>query len=161
MIRHENHEDDKRLRHGKGESSGTWISRKKEDRTSTKSNQRPPKRYMVEKRAAYKGKPKVPRTKALSKEKTATDKKEVVHTDWDKAHDTIPKDVRDRRRNNKACTRCGMTNHFWKHCRKEQSVATFGSKRYESNKQKRHPPQPREKELLSWLNEARKKVHGQ
>ena len=50
----------------------------------------------MEKRAAYKGKPKVPRTKTWSKEKTATDKKQVVHTDWDKAHDTIPKDVRDR-----------------------------------------------------------------
>jgi len=96
MIQHENHEEDKRQRHGKGESSGTSISRKTEDRTSTKSNPRPPKRYTAEKRAAYKGKPKVPRTKMWSKEKTATNKKEVVHTDWDKAHDTIPKDVIDR-----------------------------------------------------------------
>jgi len=134
MIQHENHEEDKRLRQGKGESSGTSIGRKTEDRTSTKSNLRPPKRHTVQKRAAYKGKPKVPRTKTWSKEKTATDKKEVVHTDWDKAHNSIPKDVIDRRRNNKGCTPCGMTNHFWKHCQKEQSVATFGTKRYESNK---------------------------
>ena len=34
-----------------------------------------------------------------------------------------------------------MTNHFWKHGRKEQSVATFGTKRYESNKRKRDQPQ--------------------
>jgi len=147
MIQYENPEEDKHLRHGKGESSGTSISRKTEDRASIKSNPRPPKRYTVEKRAAYKGKPQVPRTKTWSKEKTATDKKEVVHTDWDKAHDTIPKDVRDRRRNNKACTRCGMTNHFWKHCRKEQSVATFGTKRYESNKRKRDQPQRQRKRV--------------
>jgi len=147
MIQHENQEEDKRLRHGKGKSSGTSISRKTDDRTSTKSNPRPPKRYTVEKRAAYKEKHKVPRTKAWSKEKTATDKKEVVHTHWDKAHDTIPKDVRDRRRNNKACTPCGMTNHFWKHCRKEQSVATFGTKRYESNKRKRDQPQAQRKRV--------------
>ena len=30
MLEHENHEEDKRLRHGKGESSGTLISRKLE-----------------------------------------------------------------------------------------------------------------------------------
>jgi len=90
----------------------------------------------VEKRATYMGKPKVPRTKTWSKEKTAMNKKEVVHTDWDKAHNSIPKDVVDRRRNNKGCTQCGMTNYFWKHCRKEQSVTTFGTKRYESNKRK-------------------------
>jgi len=115
MIQHEDHEEDKRLRRGKDESSGTTISRKTDDRAPTKSNTRPPKRYTTEKLAAYMGKPKVPRKKKWSKEKTATNKTEVVHTDWDKAHDTIPKDVIDRRRNNKGCTRCGMTNHFWKH----------------------------------------------
>jgi len=147
MIQYENHEEDKRLRHGKGESSGRSIGRKTEDRASTKSNPRPPNRYTVEKRAAYKGKPKVPRTKTWSKEKTATDKKYVVHTDWDKAHDTIPKNVRDRRRNNKACTRGGMNNHFWKHCQKEQSVATFGTKRYESNKRKCDKPPTQRKRV--------------
>jgi len=81
MIQHENHEEDKCLRHGKSEFSGTSISRKLETQTLTKSNTRPPKRYTVEKRAAYKGKPKVPHTKPWLKEKTATDKKDVVHTD--------------------------------------------------------------------------------
>ena len=50
MIQHENHKEDKRLRDGKGESSGTSISRKTEDQNSTKSNPRPPKRYKEEKR---------------------------------------------------------------------------------------------------------------
>jgi len=99
-----------------------------------KSNTRPAKRYLTEKRAAYVGKPKVPRKEEWSKEKTATGKKEVVHTDWDKAHDTIPKEVRDRRRNNKACTRYGMTNNCWKHCPKERSIATCGTKRYTKGK---------------------------
>ena len=40
-----------------------------------------------------------------------------------------------------------MTNHFWKHYRKEQSVATFGTKRYESNKRKRDHPQAQRKRL--------------
>jgi len=147
MIQHENYEEDKRLRHGKGESSGTSISQKTEDRDQTKGNTRPPKRYTTEKQAAYKGKPKVLRTKAWSKEKTVTDKKEVIHTDWDKAHDTIPKDVLDQRRNNKACTWCGMTNHIWKHCRKGQSIATFGTKRYKTNKRKRNQPQAQRKRV--------------
>jgi len=81
MIQHENHEKDKRRTHGKGESSGTLITRKIEDRAWIKSNQIPPKRYTAEKRASYKGKPKVPRMKIWSKEKTDTNKKEVVHTD--------------------------------------------------------------------------------
>ena len=105
MIQHENQEKDKRLRHGKGEFSGTSVSRKTEDRAQTKSNARPPKRYTAEKRATYMGKPKAPcKKKKWLKEKTATNKKEVVHTDWDKAHDTIPRDVIDRRQNNKGCT---------------------------------------------------------
>jgi len=147
MIQHANHEEDKRLRHGKGESSGTSISRKPENRAPTKSNERPPKRYTAEKWAAYKGKPKLPRVKPWSKEKTVTDKKEVVLTGWEKAHNTIPKDVIDRQRNNKGCTRCGMTNHFLKHCRKEQSVATFDTKRYKSNKRKRDQPQAQRKRV--------------
>ena len=95
IIQHENHEEDKRLRHQKGESSGTSISRKTEDRLPTRSYTRPPKRYTAEKYAAYKGRPQVPRKKDWSKEKTATNKKEVVHRDWDKAHNTIPKHVID------------------------------------------------------------------
>ena len=123
MIQHENHEEDKRLRHGKGESSGTSISRKTEDRASTKSNPRPPKRYTADKRAASMGKPKVRRKKKeWLKEKTATNKKE-------------------------GCTRCGRTNHFWKHCRKKQSVTTFGIKRYKSNKRKRDQPQTQRKRV--------------
>ena len=102
---------------------------------------------MADKRAAYKGKPKVPRTQTWSKKKTATNKKEVVHKDWDKAHDSIPKDIIDRRRNNKGCTQCGMTNHLWKHCRKEQSVAKFRTKRYETNKRKRDQPQAQRKRV--------------
>ena len=147
MIQYENHEEDKRLRHGKGESLGISISRKTEDWAQTRSNTRPRNRYSAENRATYKGKPKVPRNKEWSKEKTATNKKDVVNTDWDKAHDTIPKDVIDRRRNNKGCTRCGMTNHFWKHGRKEQSIVTFGPKRYEVNKRKRDQPQGQRKRV--------------
>jgi len=95
IIQHEDHEEDRHLRRGKGESWGTLISRKTEDSAPPKRKSRPPKRYMTERRAAYKGKPKVPRTKQWSKERIATDKKEVVHMDWDKAHKTISKDVRD------------------------------------------------------------------
>jgi len=60
MIQHKHHEEDKRLRHRKGKSSGTSRSQKRENRAPTKSNTRPPKRYTAEKRVAYKGKPKVP-----------------------------------------------------------------------------------------------------
>jgi len=31
--------------------------------------------------------------KKWSKKKTATGKKEVIHTDWEQTHDTISKDV--------------------------------------------------------------------
>jgi len=43
MIQRENHEEDKRLRGGKGESSGTTINRNKEDWATPKSNTRPTK----------------------------------------------------------------------------------------------------------------------
>jgi len=60
MIQHEDNEENKRLRRGKGESSETSISRKREDRAPTKSNMRTLKRYTKEKQAVYMGKPKVP-----------------------------------------------------------------------------------------------------
>jgi len=60
MIQYENHEEEKCLRHGMGESAGISISRKTETRAPMKSNTRPPKRYTTEKEAAYMGKPKVP-----------------------------------------------------------------------------------------------------
>jgi len=114
---------------------------------SDKKQYETPKRYTTKERGTYKGRHKVPYTKQWLKEKTATNKREVVHTDWDKAHDNIPKDVRDRRRNNKAGTRCGMRNNFSKHCRKEQSIIAFGSKRYEMHKRKHDQPQGQRKRV--------------
>jgi len=72
------------------------MCQKTEDRAPIKSNSRPPKWYTAMKGSPYKGKPKVPRKKPWSKEKTAINKKEVQCTDWEKAQDTIPKGVIDR-----------------------------------------------------------------
>jgi len=95
MIQHKNREEEKHLRLRQSESSETSIGRKTEDQALPQRNTRAPKRYMAEKWAAYKGNPKVPHRRQWSKDKTATDKKEVLHKDWDKAHDTIRNDVKD------------------------------------------------------------------
>jgi len=52
IIQYKDYKEEKRLRHAKGESSGTLISWKTEDRAPTMSNTRLPKRYTKEKRAA-------------------------------------------------------------------------------------------------------------
>jgi len=107
-----------------------------ENQALVKHKERPPKSYTPERWAAYMGKPKGPQKKEWSKKKTATARKEVVHTDWDKAHDTIPKNVINQRKDNKGCTRCRMTNHFGKDGRKEQTVTTIGKRPYDSKKRK-------------------------
>jgi hypothetical protein len=138
VRRYEEYKEDGKLRRQNGESS----SRPKREERVEKKNPRPPKRYTKEKRDAYMGKagkPKYERKPRAGdkKGKTVAPKNEVVHTDYKEAHQGIPLDVTERRRSNQACTRCGLTNHFWKHCRREQQVNTIGQRRFATNKRRR------------------------
>jgi len=53
------------------------------------------------------------------------------HTDWKKAHEGIAKDVVEKRKREKQCTRCTLDNQTWRKCRKLIVVSTtfaYGNK---------------------------------
>jgi len=56
MIQHENHEEEKRLRHGKGESSGTSISQKNRRPTFDKEQSKTPQKVYGRKTGRLYGK---------------------------------------------------------------------------------------------------------
>jgi len=78
VIQYEDHKEDKHIRRGKRESSGTSSSRRDKNKKPPRNSTRPLKRYTKQKMAVYKasiGKPKTPGKKEWSKEKIVTTKK--------------------------------------------------------------------------------------
>ena len=65
-----------------------------------------------------------------------------THPDWKEAHKGIDQPVIDKRRENKGCTRCGLTNHKWDHCRKEIVVNTIGQRRAAAGPSQKPAPKP-------------------
>ena len=53
----------------------------------------------------------------------------VEHTDWNAAHKDIKPDTRHQRGRAGECTRCGMTNHRWRQCRRDAVISTVGQRK--------------------------------
>ena len=53
----------------------------------------------------------------------------VEHTDWNAAHKHIKPETRQQRGRAGQCTRCGMTNHTWRKCRRDAVISTMGQRK--------------------------------
>ena len=53
----------------------------------------------------------------------------VEHTDWNAAHKDIKPETRQQRGRAGQCTRCGMTNHTWRQCRRDAVISTVGQRK--------------------------------
>ena len=53
----------------------------------------------------------------------------VEHTDWNAAHKDIKPETRQQRGRAGQCTRCGMTNHTWKQCRRNAVISIVGQRK--------------------------------
>ena len=65
-----------------------------------------------------------------------SDNSKDEHTDWKEAHKEIPDDLIDKRKKEKRCTRCHLTNHAWRKCRKQAVVAATFINRKGQNRSK-------------------------
>ena len=79
------------------------------------------KQYMATEKAAYQKKKAWERK--VKKEGSVAPTGEVRHTVWAEAHRGVDQKVVDKRKFDNECTRCGMRNHLWKHCRKSIQVS--------------------------------------
>ena len=110
--RYENFLRDQKL-NSKKPSRKDFLKRKSSegDRQFDKKKQ---KVYTKAEKEAYKA------SKQSPKGKTCEGKKK--HSEYELRHKGIPETLIADRRKNRGCTRCGLTNHRWKNCRKEAQV---------------------------------------
>ena len=55
--------------------------------------------------------------------------KEVEHIDWNAAHKDNTPETRQQQGRAGQCTRCGMTNHTWRQCRRQVVISTVGQRK--------------------------------
>ena len=121
---------------------GGWPSgrtrgekRKFEDWKPTVTANRVKKQYTAKEKADYQKKKAGERK--VKKEGSVAPTGEVGYTVWSEGHQGVDQKVVDKRKSDKECTRCGMRNHHWKHCRKPIQVsAVYGGQ----SKPKRSSP---------------------
>ena len=112
------------LRGDNSTSAGSTSSgKRKRDDPKEKPAKKVRPQYTAAEKAAYQKK-QAGKRKVKQEVKAATGQK-IVHKVWKTAHEGIDDAVVDQRKKDSQCTRCGMDNHGWKHCRKEIRVSTI------------------------------------
>jgi len=112
----ENFKERKDVRGGGPSGTTRGEKRKFEDSKSTVPAKRVKKQYTATEKAAYQ-KNKAGERK-VEKEGSVARRGEVRDTVWSEAHQGVAHKVVNKRKSDKQCSRCGMWNHVWKHCRK-------------------------------------------
>ena len=59
-----------------------------------------------------------------SRPSAPSDEKKRVKFDFKEAHEGVPQELIDKRREKKNCTACGYENHDWKHCLRQKPLTT-------------------------------------
>ena len=104
----------------------TMVKRKRDNTTrgfNTKFEKKGPDGYTDKQRKDFSSRWKAVRT---STNQTTNSKNypKNEHTDWKEAHKGIPDDAVAKRKREERCTRCTLTNHIWRKCRKEAVVVS-------------------------------------
>ena len=101
------------------------VKRKRDDTTkgfNTKFEKKGPDGYTDKQRKDFSSRWKTVRT--TSNQTNSRDNSKDEHTDWKEAHNGIPDDAVAKRKREGRYTRCTLTNHIWRKCRKEAVVAS-------------------------------------
>ena len=102
----------RKLRHE--DSSGSASSGKRKRNEPMPAVVKKPK-YTAKEKRVYQAKKK----EEKAARKPAASRQEIMHRVWADAHIGIDQKELDERKAKKQCTRCTLTNHGWKHCKKE------------------------------------------
>ena len=61
----------------------------------------------------------------MAAKKPAAPRQEIMHRVWADTHTGIDQKEIDEGKGMKQCTRCTLTNHGWKHCKKDIRISTI------------------------------------
>ena len=67
----------------------------------------------------------VKRKEERAAKKPVAPRQEIMHRVWAEVDTGIDKNKINERKAEKQCTRCTLTNHGWKHCKKEIRISTI------------------------------------
>jgi len=126
----------------RGLRGGGPSKRKFEEVKPTVPVKKAKKQYTAKEKAAYKAKKAVERK--VKKEGSVAPKGEVKHTVWAEAHPNVDQKVIDQRKKDNECTRCGMSNHTWKYCRKPANVSAVHHGPAKPKRQSSYAPKRRQ-----------------
>ena len=111
-------QDGRKLKNADSSESASSGKRKRNEPTAATAKK--PK-YTTKEKRVYQVKKKEER----AAKKPVAPRQEIMHRVWADAHTGIDQKEIDERKARKQCTRCTLTNHGWKHCKKEIRISTI------------------------------------
>ena len=102
------------------DSSGSASSGKRKRNEQMTAVVKKPKYTAKEKRVFQ-----VKRKEERAAKKPVAPRQEIMHRVWAEVDTGIDKNKINERKAEKQCTRCTLTNHRWKHCKKEIRISTI------------------------------------
>ena len=87
--------------------------------------------------------------------KQVAPRQEIMHRFWADAHTGIDQKEIDERKAKKQCTRCTLTNHGWKHCKKEIRISTIQRKPFKLPVGRSKPARPPKLRVAAVADDSR------
>ena len=138
----------RKLRHG--DSSGLASSGKRKQNEPTAAVVKKPK-YTAKEKWVYQARKK----EETAAKKPAAPRQEIMHGVWADAHTGIDQKAIDERKAKKQCTQCTLTNHGWKHCKKEIRISTFQRRLFKLPVGRSKPPRPPKPRVAAVADDSR------
>ena len=132
------------------DSSGSASSGKRKRNQQTAAVVKKPK-YTAKEKRVYQAKKK----EEKAARKPAAPRQEIMHRVWADAHTGIDQTEIDKRKAKKQCTRCTLTNHGWKHCKKEIRISTIQRRPFKLPVGRSKPPRPRKPRVAAVADDSR------
>ena len=133
------------------DSSGSGSSgKRKQNEPTTAAVIKQPK-YTAKEKRVYQAKKKEER----AEKKPAAPRQERMYRVWANAHTSIDQKEIDERKAKKQCTRCTLTNHGWKHCKKEIWISTIQRRPFKLPVGCLKPPRPQKQRVAAVADDSR------
>ena len=132
-----------------GDSSGSASSGKRERNEPTVTTAKKPK-YTAKEKRVYQAKKK----EEKAARKPAAPQQEIMHRVWADAHTGIDQKEIDERKAKKQCTRCTLTNHGWKDCKKEIRIRTIQRRQFKLPVGRSKPLRPRKPRVAAVADDS-------
>ena len=108
-------------------------------------------KYTANERRVYQAKKK----EEKAARKAAAPRQEIMHRVWADAHTGIDQEEIDERKAKKQCTRFTLSNHGWKHCKKEIRVSTIQRRPFKLPVGSAKTPRPRKPRVAAVADDSR------